>query len=504
MQNLSDLVRNAARAAPGRAALIVGGDSAGDQRLTWAELDARVDAMAVGLGRRGLTPGDRVALLLGNTPEFVITYFGALRAGLVALPVHTGYTGAELRRVIADARPGLVVYDERGAEAVAAAQVPALAVGSPEYAELASRSPTQPVDSGRGGEDLAVLGYTAGTTGEPKAAMLSHRALLANLEQCARIDPPPLAGDDVVLIALPLFHLYALNTALGGVAHMAATAVLVDRFDPDETLRLVRRHGVTNIPGVPGMYASWLGCSGLREALASVRLLVSGAVLLPPAMLKEWITVTGQPVFEGYGLTEAAPVLTSTLCTGKVKPGSVGRALPGIELRLVDEDGDDVDEGDPGEIVVRGANLFSGYWPDGSGGPDPDGWFRTGDVAYADEDGDLFLVDRRKELIIVNGFNVYPSEVEEAIREHPDVAEAAVIGVPDPATGEVVTAYVVPRPGAELTAEDVLAHCAGRLARFKSPSHVRIVSDLPRSTTGKIAKGRLRARERARRPEEDE
>jgi long-chain acyl-CoA synthetase len=202
---------------------------------------------------------------------------------------------------------------------------------------------------------------------------------------------------------------------------------------------------------------------------------------------------TGLVIHEGYGLTETSPVVTSTLAAEAVKPGSVGRAVPGVEVRLVDESGSPVDDGDPGELWVRGDNLFSGYWPAGADGPDGDGWWATGDVAYADDDGDLFLVDRRRELVLVSGFNVYPREVEDVLAEHPDVAEAAVIAVPDPDTGEAVKAYVVPRPGARLSAEDVMAFTVDRLARFKRPTIVQVVAALPHSAAGEVAKGRLRA-----------
>jgi len=200
----------------------------------------------------------------------------------------------------------------------------------------------------------------------------------------------------------------------------------------------------------------------------------------------------GVVVHEGYGLTETAPVLTTTLASARVKFGSVGRPVPGVEIRLVDEGGTEVEDDDPGEIWVRGANMFSGYWPDGTGGPDAQGWFATGDVAYADDDGDLFLVDRRKEMVLVSGFNVYPREVEEAIAEHPDVAEVAVIGIADPATGETVKAYVVAVPGAVLRPDEVVAHCVPRLARYKRPTVVVVVDELPHSAAGKVAKGRLR------------
>jgi long-chain acyl-CoA synthetase len=230
---------------------------------------------------------------------------------------------------------------------------------------------------------------------------------------------------------------------------------------------------------------------------------LSGSAPLATDVVERFTARTGIPVHQGYGLTEASPVVTSTLCSAAPKPGSVGSALPGVELRLVDESGDAPERGDPGEIHVRGANLFSGYWPDGAGGPDADGWYATGDVGFLDEDGDLFLVDRLKELVIVSGFNVYPTEVEDVVAEVDGVAEAAVIGVPDPDTGEAVVAYVRPGTGSSYGSESpadlvqrVQDHCATRLARFKQPAEVHVVERLPHTVTGKVAKGRLRAQRR--------
>jgi long-chain acyl-CoA synthetase len=352
--------------------------------------------------------------------------------------------------------------------------------------------PARPVPAAAAGEDLAVVLYTSGTSGRPRGAMLTHRALLANLEQTAAIDPPVVSQDDVVLLVLPLFHVYGLNGGLGAVARHAATGVLAERFDPVETLDLVRREHVTNVVGAPPMYVAWSMLPDVGDAFASVRLALSGAAPLPPSVLHRVLDVTGHHVFEGYGLTETAPVLTTTLMSEVAKPGSIGRPVPGVELRLVDEAGEEPEDGDPGEIVVRGPNTFSGYWPDGEGGPDADGWFATGDVAYLDDDGDLHLVDRRRELVLVSGFNVYPREVEEVLAQHPDVEEAAVLGIPHPYTGEAVKALVVLREGARLTADDVIAHAARSLARFKCPTAVEFVAELPHSATGKVSKGRLR------------
>jgi long-chain acyl-CoA synthetase len=483
-RNLADLVARAAAQHPDKPALV-----AGEQSTTWAELDQAVDRFAAGLAGRGLQPGDRVGLLHANSPDFVIGYFAILRAGLVALPLNTAFTAAELGYQIADAGARLVLTDPSHASAVAG--VDALVSGSDEWAAmLASTAPS--VQTTVGAEDLAVLLYTSGTTGRPKGAMLSHRALLANLTQLTRITPAVIAPDDHVLLVLPLFHVYALNAGLGLLAYVGATGVLADRFDPVETLELVREAHVSNIVGAPPMYIAWSMLPGLGESLASLRLAVSGSSPLPPEVLSSVLESTGHHIFEGYGLTETAPVLTTSLCSEVAKPGSIGRPIPGVELRLVDDGGAEVDDGDPGEIVVRGANLFSGYWPDGSGGPDADGWFRTGDIAYVDDDGDLFLVDRLRELILVSGFNVYPREVETVIGEHPDVDEVAVLGVPHPYTGETVKALVVPRSGSTLSADDVIDWSSRKLARFKCPTSVEFVDELPHSTTGKVAKGRLR------------
>lgn len=485
MGNLADVVRRASATYPAKTALVTK-----DRSLTWAELDVEVDRVAGGLLARGLARGDRVALLLPNSIEFAVSYFAALRAGLVAVPLNVSYTAAEVEVQLADSGTALVITEPALAAAAASAEV--LLVGSPDWDALAAGS-SYDGEPGAAGEDLAVLLYTSGTTGRPKGAMLSHRALLANVDQLGRLDPPVVATDDVVLLVLPLFHVYGLNAGLGMTAAAGATGVLAERFDPVDTLTLVRENKVTNIIGAPPMYVAWSMLPDLRESLAHVRLAVSGAAPLPPEVLSTVVASSGHQVYEGYGLTETAPVLTTTLCSSVAKPGSIGRPIPGVELRLTDETGVDVDDDDPGEIVVRGPNLFSGYWPDGNGGPDSTGWFFTGDVAYADADGDLFLVDRVRELILVSGFNVYPREVEDVLTSHPDVAEAAVIGVPHPYTGETVRALVVPRAGSQLDPAAVIEHAAVRLARFKCPTSVEIVDELPHSATGKVAKGKLRS-----------
>jgi long-chain acyl-CoA synthetase len=496
--NLADLVRRAAERDGSKTALVFR-----EHEISWAELDRRVDRAAAGLLGLGLEPGDRVALQLANTPEFPAAYFGALRAGLVAVPVNTGYTPAELDHLVGDSGARALVVTRSAAAAamdvaarheglrVVVSDVDEAPEGAVAFDQLLAAE-TGPVEATTGGEDLAVVLYTSGTSGRPKGAMLPHRALLANLEQCAQIDPPVVSADDVVLLVLPLFHVYGLNGGLGLVAFHGATGVLAERFDPVETLELIRRRQVTNIVGAPPMYVAWSMLPDVGDAFTTVRLALSGAAPLPASVLHRVLDVTGHHVFEGYGLTETAPVLTTTLMSEVAKPDSIGRAIPGVELRLLDERGQPVEEGDPGEVVVRGDNVFAGYWPDGAEGPDEDGWFATGDVAYLDADGDLHLVDRRRELILVSGFNVYPREVEEVLATHEDIEEAAVLGIAHPYTGESVKAMVVLRQGARLSPEDVIAHAARSLARFKCPTSVEFVAELPHSATGKVSKGRLR------------
>lgn len=497
--NLADLVAAAARTAPDKTALIDGA-----RRLTWREFDAQVDAVAGAFAGLGLVPGDRVALALGNTLDFPIAYFGVLRAGLVALPTNPGNTAREVRHVLDDSGAAAVVagpvaapvVDEVLAEMSERPVVLTAGGASLAGARVLDELATEPAEHGplpaRGGEDLAVLIYTSGTSGAPRGAMLSHRALLADLAHVARIEPAPTRPDDVVLLVLPLFHIFGLNSGLGSVVAAAATGVLAERFDPADSAELIARNSVTGLVGAPPMYVAWSLLPDAAEVFASVRLAVSGAAPLSREVLMRFATAAGHRIHEGYGLTETSPSVTSTLCSFEPKPGSIGRPVPGVEVQLVDRSGSEVEPDDPGEIRVRGANLFSGYWPDGREGPDVDGWWGTGDVAVADDAGDLTIVDRRRELILVSGFNVYPAEVEAVLAAYPAVAEVAVLGIPHPYTGQAVKAVVVPKPGETVPVEALLVHAGRSLARFKCPTAVEVVDSLPHTATGKVSKGRLR------------
>ncbi len=491
--NLADLVAAAARRDPGRAALV---DATTGRMRTWAAVDAEANREAARLIAAGVRPGDRVAVRLPAGIPYCLVVFGVLRVGGVLVPLNTEVPPAGVVELMADCQAAVFV-----GEPVDGVDTPTL------QPPVESDEDTPAVEPGSQGEDIAVLCYTSGTSGRQRGVLLAHRALLANLAQCAALRPPPVTSTDRVLLSLPLSHAYGLGPGLLQVAAAGATAVLLPKFGVEDALSAIETHRVTTVVGVPPMYAALAAVpdARLHEALATVRLFTSGAAPLPPRVLAAIHRVTGLPVYEGYGLTETGPVLTSTLASDYAKPGSVGRPLPGVRLRLVDTDGDplpgpdpddelDDESGGTGLVSVAGPNLFSGYWPDGAHGPDADGWFRTGDIGYLDADGDLHLVDRANDLIIVNGFNVYPHEVELALHQLQGVAEAAAVGVPDDRTGETVKVVVIQRPGAGLTAQDVIEHCASRLARFKVPTTVEFADELPHSVTGKVARAALRVR----------
>jgi long-chain acyl-CoA synthetase len=485
--NLAGLVSAAARAAPNRPALL-----AGPTRWTYAELDVLVDAAAAGLQAADLRIGDRVALLTTDVPAFLRGYLGALRAGLVAVPLDHTAAGPEVAAALVQTGARLLIADSgtiaAGRAGAAAGNARLALVGDPGPDGLdALLSEGVPAPPGPGGEAVAVLLQTAGTGGRPKRAMLSHRALLANLDQCAALDPAPVTAADTVLLALPLFHVFGLNAVLGQALHAGATVVVATDPDPAATLALVANERVTSVAGTPSMFAAWAALPEAAAALAGVRVLVSGSAPMRPEAAEAFRAATGKPVWQGYGLTEAAPVVSASMRT---IPGSVGAPLPGIEIRLLDTAGAPVADGDPGELWIRGANLFSGYWPDGHGGPGPDGWFATGDVGLADANGNLFMVSTRSDVIVVSGFTVYPGEVEDVVTAMPGVREAAVVAVADEATGQAVKVFVVGDPSSDPDA--VQQWCAARLGRFKVPRQVEFVAELPRSMAGKIARGRLR------------
>ncbi len=495
--NLAESLVATAAHDPDRIALV--GDP---EPVTYGRLAAQSGAVAARLAAH-VSPGDRVAIVAGNETAFVSAYLAAMRTGAIAVPLNVASPAQELARELAAVSPSIVVASPTHADLArralaqhASAEAVFVLDGTENDGEQLAPVPRDP-------SDLAVLLFTAGTAGAPKPAMLTHGSLLANIEQMQSHPGLRLTRQDVALGVLPLFHVYGLNVVLGLALFAGAAVSLVDHYHPAETLGRVRADGVTVIAAVPAIYSAWLALdeqAAPADAFTRVRLCVSGAAALPADVVDGMRARFGTVVHDGYGLTEASPVVTTTAVVSAPRPGSIGPPLPGIEVCLLDVDGQPVLEGDPGQIVVRGPNVFAGYWndPDATRAVLSDGWLHTGDVAVAGADGWLTLVDRAKDIIIVSGFNVYPGEVEEALRTHADVEDVAVVGEPHPRTGETVVAYVVGRASVRPDSVELLRHAGRRLARYKLPTRVEVVDALPRTLGGKIVRRVLS--ERTRRP----
>jgi long-chain acyl-CoA synthetase len=486
------LSRTAARL-PDKKALIVAG--APEEAVTFRELDLYAGRIAAGLAEMGIAKGDRVAIMMPNIPHFAAAHYGILRAGAVVVPLNTMLTRHEVARILGDSG-AKAVFVAAPCEEVATQG--ASDAGGVKVIELSDWDAWQRMEReapaiSLSDDDLAVLSYTSGTTGEAKGAMLTHGNLYANLQQQMAV-PETVQEDDVLFLTLPLFHIYGLNVALGLLVLNGASGILLEKFEPVSSLRHIQDHGVTVLFGAPPMYRAWLASGTEGYDLSKVRLAISGAAALPGKVLEEFRSNFGIQIYEGYGMTETSPTLTSSRMAEVPRPDSVGLPLPGVELRLVDESGNDVELGDTGEVVVKGPNVFKGYWnrPTETEAAFIDGWFRTGDVGVRDEDGHLFLVDRRRDLIIVSGFNVFPSEVEEGLNRNSDIDEVAVIGVPHPYTGEAVKAFIVLTDGARPTESEIIAEAQQWLARFKCPSVIEFVEQLPHLPTGKVLRRALR------------
>ena len=487
MANLALNLVEAADIHPRRAAVRLD-----DLVLTYEELDERSAQVAGLVAAHGVEPGDRVGLLLPNVPQFPMLYYGVLRAGAVVVPMNPLLKAREIEYFLEDSGARLLFAwhgsaDEavKGAEAAEAGFVP---VAAGAFDHLLSGQAPQASLTGRADHDTAVILYTSGTTGRPKGAELTH----ANLRRNASVSATTLFGldpEDVVMGCLPLFHSFGQTCGLNAAVGRGACLTLVPRFDPGKALEVIQRDRVTVFEGVPTMYLALLNHPGRGEVDArSLRLCVSGGAALPVEVLRGFEDAFGCVILEGYGLSETSPVASFNHPDRVRKPGSIGTPIDGVELRLVGPAGDQVPAGEVGEIAIRGHNLMRGYWgnEDATREAIPDGWFRSGDLARQDEDGYFFIVDRKKDLIIRGGYNVYPREVEEVLYEHPAVAEAAVVGLPHPTHGEDVGAAVVLKPGADSTPAELQAFCRERLAAYKYPRHVWLEAALPKTATGKL------------------
>ncbi len=464
-----------------------------DVVLTYAELDGSA-ARAAGLLRaKGVGPGDRVGMQLPNVPYFPIVYFGALRLGAVVVPMNPLLKEREVAYHLSDSGAEILLAwhgfedDARGGCKEAGAECVLVAPG--EFEGLLGKAEPVSEVADRADDDEAVIIYTSGTTGSPKGATLTHSNLSRGAEVGLElVDADP---DSVTLATLPLFHVFGMNSIMNVTVQGRGLLTLVPRFEPGKVLEVIERDGVTTFGGVPTMYTALLHHPE-REShdVSSLDLCVSGGSALPVEVLRGFDEAFGAKVLEGYGLSETTGMASFNVPDRERKPGSIGVPVGGTEMKVVDDDDNEVAQGEPGEIVMRGPFVMKGYWDREEATEEVmrGGWFHTGDVATIDEDGYFFIVDRKKDLIIRGGYNVYPREIEEALYEHPAVREVAVIGVPHESLGEEVGAAVALMEGEQATPEELRDYMKGRVAAYKYPRVVWIVDELPKGPTGKILK----------------
>jgi long-chain acyl-CoA synthetase len=465
-----------------------------DLTLSYEQLGDAAARMATVLVSRGVQPGDRVGLMLPNVPYFPIAYFAILRAGAAVVPMNVLLKRREVAYYLEDSGAKLLLawqgFMEEAAPGAQDAGADLLEVAPGAFEQLLAVAEPRRELAEVGDEDTAVILYTSGTTGKPKGAELTHANLVGNAETNVRT----LIGateQDVVLGALPLFHSFGQTGTMNSIVSVGGCITLLPRFDGAQALAIMERDGVTIFMGVPTMYSAMLAVpADERPQTASLRLCVSGGASLPVEVLRAFEAQFGCAILEGYGLSETSPIASFNHPDRERKPGSIGTPIAGVEMKVVDEQGADAPVGEVGEIVIRGPNVMKGYWqrPDATAEAIRDGWFHTGDLAKVDEDGYFFIVDRKKDLIIRGGYNVYPREVEEVLYEHPAVAEAAVLAVPHDELGEEVGAAVGLKAGASATPEELQAFVKERVAAYKYPRHVWLVDELPKGPTGKILK----------------
>ncbi len=504
--NLSTMLRESTLADPDKVAIILD-----EHRLSYRMVDGAADRVAQALRDRGLAPGTPVGLMLPNVPQFPIVYFGILRAGCVVVPMNVLLKAPEVAYYLEDAGArAFFFWDGFADEALrGAAGVPGLDLrvsvaavpnmSAPEGAEdfmqlLAGVQPTGEVTPTAPG-DTAVILYTSGTTGKPKGAQLTHDNLLMNCIVGARI--ARVTADDVTLATLPFFHAFGASNVMNTAVYAGGTLTLLPRFEPVKALQMIERDRVTVFAGVPTMYIAFLKAYDEGQwDVSSIRMAISGGAALPEQVLREFEEKFGAPILEGYGLSESSPSATFNRPDRPRKVGSIGLPIWGVELKVLGDGGETLGDDANGEICIRGHNVMKGYHnrPEATAETiDADGWLHTGDIGYRDSDGYYFIVDRKKELVIRGGFNVYPREIEEVLYQHPAVLEAAVFGMPDATMGEEVVAAVALRPGQSAEEGELIGFVKERVAAYKYPRRVWVLETLPKGPTGKILKLELKA-----------
>jgi len=498
--SVAAILAESARRYPDKVALVMG-----DTRLTYGQVWGMARRYAAVLANDGVGPGSRVALLLPNIPHFAFAYYGALALGATVVPVHALLRADEIAFTLTDSNcTAIITAAPLLAEAAKGAEIANVKLYSVLDSD-ADMSDVERIDQlamqvepvaqllPREPQDEAVILYTSGTTGKPKGAVLTHDNILWNVQTIA-FDTVQLLHDDVLIGVLPLFHSFGQTVVLNGGFRVGATVVLMPRFDGPGALDLMVAENVNVFAGVPTMYMALLAAAADAKAIPNMRLAVSGGAAIPVAVIEKVKDVFGVDIFEGYGLSETSPVATFNQAVYGRKSGSIGCPIWGVDVAIANADVEGRIElmpaGEAGEIIIRGHNVFQGYLnqPEASAAVLVDGWFRSGDIGMVDDEGFFFIVDRKKDLIIRGGFNVYPREVEEVIAQHPAIAQVAVVGMPDEHYGEEIHAVVVCAAGQTIEADDLIAWCQERVGKHKYPRHVHVVESLPVGPSGKVLK----------------
>jgi long-chain acyl-CoA synthetase len=464
-----------------------------DVEVSYGLLDAGARLMAGLLADKGVGPGDRVGIMLPNVPYFAVAYFGVLRGGGIVVPMNVLLKRREVAFYLSDSGAKLLLawhgFAEEAQDGAQDAGVECVLVAPGEFEQLLGTAQPRTDVADTEDDDTAVILYTSGTTGTPKGAELTHANLKRNCEAARGLFD--LGGDAVTLGALPLFHAFGQTCGLNATIAGGGILTLIPRFDPGKALEIIARDRVTVFEGVPTMYNAMLHYPDASSFdTSTLQVCASGGAAMPVEVMHGFEEKFGCKVLEGYGLSETSPVASFNHPDRERKAGSIGTPIEGVEMKLVDDDGHDVPAGGVGEIVIRGHNVMKGYWnrPDATAEAIRDGWFHTGDMARIDEDGYFFIVDRKKDMIIRGGYNVYPREIEEILYEHPGVREAAVVGIPHEELGEEVGAAVALKDGADVTPEQLRAYVKEQVAAYKYPRLIWLVEDLPKGPTGKILK----------------
>jgi long-chain acyl-CoA synthetase len=496
MPNLAELLTETAARSAERDAVKLD-----DLTLSYSGLEQAAGRVAGLLEAKGIRPGDRVGVMLPNVPYFAAVYYGILRAGGVVVPMNVLLKEREVEYYLADSEARLLFAWHELADAAHAgsdgAYADCLLVEPGDFEAVLERWGNSPEIVRRESGDTAVILYTSGTTGKPKGAELTHGNLRRNAE--IGIGLFGMDADTVTLGALPLFHSFGQTCGLNATIRAGGCLTLIPRFHPGRALQIIERDRVTVFEGVPTMYSALLGDPSRGEVdTSTLRVCVSGGAAMPGEVMRNFEQAFGCAILEGYGLSETSPVASFNHPDCERKPGSIGTPIDGVEMQVWDDEGNELPQGEVGEIVIRGHNVMKGYWkkPGATAAAiDEDGWFRSGDMARVDDDGYFFIVDRKKDLIIRGGYNVYPREVEEVLYEHPAVHEAAVVGIPHPQLGEEIGAAVALKPGVSVDAAELRDHVKRQVAAYKYPRRVWIVDELPKGPSGKILKREIEAPE---------